>query len=154
MAALHRELVARRRWLDAQQFGLSYGLARATPGTNLLALCAGAAWQIRGIRAALLAVAAVTVPSSIFILGLTVAYGRLRQIPLTSAIVGATLAAAVGMMFAAAWQLLRARAGKRTALRTAALFGAACALLILDLLHPLTVLGLAAITGLLWRERS
>jgi len=43
MAALQSELVAGRRWLDEEQYGLIYGLARITPGTNLLAFSAAAA---------------------------------------------------------------------------------------------------------------
>src|SRR5678815_5612358 len=41
MAALHRELVVKRGWLPPDRYGLIYSLARATPGTNLLAFCAG-----------------------------------------------------------------------------------------------------------------
>ena len=48
MAALQSELVATRRWLDEEQYGLIYGLARITPGTNLLAFCAAAGWLIAG----------------------------------------------------------------------------------------------------------
>ena len=43
MAALQSALVHARRWLDEEEYGLIYGLARITPGTNLLAFSAGAA---------------------------------------------------------------------------------------------------------------
>jgi hypothetical protein len=58
------------------------------------------------------------------------------------------------MMFAAAWQLVRPGLAPRRKGRTAVLFCAACILLILNLLHPLTVLGMAAAAGVLWREPS
>ncbi len=157
MAALHRELVTKRGWLSANQYGLTYGLARATPGTNLLAFCAGAAWHIRGVPAAVLAVAAVTVPSACVVLGLTLAYQTLHNNRLAAALIAATLAAAVGMMFAAALRLIRPglsvrRGGRLRVLRTSVLFAGACGLLVFRLLGPLQVLGLAALAGILWRE--
>ena len=64
MAALQSELVARRHWLDEEQYGLIYGLARVTPGTNLLAFSAAAAWKILGWVGAVAAVLAMTAPSA------------------------------------------------------------------------------------------
>ena len=46
MAVFQRELVGRRGWLSPEQYGLAYGLARVTPGTNVLAFCAAAGWQL------------------------------------------------------------------------------------------------------------
>ena len=151
---LHRELVTKRGWLGVHQFGLAYGLARATPGTNLLAFCAGVAWYIRGPLAAVLAVTAATAPAAAAILALTYAYEALQQNRLAAGVITATLAAAVGMMIAAAWQLVRPGLARRRAFRTAVLFGAACGLLVVRLLGPLQVIGLAAVAGLLWQERE
>ncbi len=153
MAALHRELVVRRGWLGHAQYGLIYGLARVTPGTNLLAFCAGSAWFIRGWPAAAAAVAAATIPSALLIVWLTWAYQRLHENPLARGVLMGTLAAAVGMMIAAACQLLRPGLERGRTLRTAVLFAAASALLLLRWLGPLQVLGLAAIAGLAWPER-
>ena len=52
-AALHLELVERRRWLDSAEFALIYGLARFTPGTNVLACSAALAWRLGGWPAAI-----------------------------------------------------------------------------------------------------
>ena len=46
MAALQSELVASRGWLSPDKYALVYGLARITPGTNILAFCAGTAWYL------------------------------------------------------------------------------------------------------------
>jgi chromate transporter len=154
MAALYRELVSRRGWLGQAQYGLAYGLARLTPGTNLLAFCAGSAWLIRGWRGALLAVAAATIPSSCALVLLTWSYERVHHHPLAGAVVGALLAAAVGMMMAAAALLLRPSLTRARALRTLVLFGAAAALLLLGWMGPLQVLALAAVAGLLWTGRG
>jgi hypothetical protein len=40
MAALQSELVVTRGWLTGEQYALIYGLARITPGTNLVAFSA------------------------------------------------------------------------------------------------------------------
>src|SRR6267378_1525928 len=74
MAALQSELVARRHWLDEEQYGLIYGLARITPGTNLLAFSAGAGLLIAGWAGAVLGELAVTFPSAIVVVLLTLGY--------------------------------------------------------------------------------
>ena len=45
MAALHTELVSLRKWLTQEKYATVYALARITPGTNMLAFCAGTAWE-------------------------------------------------------------------------------------------------------------
>src|SRR6185503_16479445 len=62
MAALQRELVVSREWISAERYALIFGLARATPGTNLLAFTAGVGWQLARWRGALLAVVAGSIP--------------------------------------------------------------------------------------------
>ena len=51
-AVLQREMVERRRWLSEAEFGLIYGLARFTPGTNVLACTAALGWRLGGWAAA------------------------------------------------------------------------------------------------------
>src|SRR5437763_16316125 len=70
VAALQKELV-RRGWLSPEQFGLSYALARLTPGTNMLAFCAAAGWYVLGLAGSAAGVVAVTVPSSVLVVWLT-----------------------------------------------------------------------------------
>ena len=41
MSVFFRELVVSRDWLTRERYALIYSLARATPGTNILAFCAG-----------------------------------------------------------------------------------------------------------------
>src|SRR5580692_118610 len=64
MAALQSELVTRHGWLSPEKYGLIYALARLTPGTNILAFCAGSAWDLKGWPGAILGVLAATVPSA------------------------------------------------------------------------------------------
>ena len=58
VAILQREFY-RREWLSPEKFAIAFGLARLTPGTNVLAFCAATGWYILGIRGALAAVLAI-----------------------------------------------------------------------------------------------
>ena len=151
MAALHTELVVTRSWLTAEQYALIYGLARITPGTNLVAFSAAAGWQILGWMAAVLAVLAMTVPPSVAVVLLTSGYQAFNSNPLAMAAIGGMLAAASGMMATAAWQLLRPeiRVGRR--LRAAVLFLASLGASLGFSMSPIAVLGLAALVGIFWR---
>jgi len=151
MAALQSELVAGRRWLDEEQYGLIYGLARITPGTNLLAFSAAAAWKILGWAGAVAAVVALTVPAAAMVVLLTYGYEVFNSNALAMAAIGGTLAAATGMMATSAWQLLapQIRAGRRA--RTAVIFLASLVASQAFSMPPVQVLALAALAGLIWR---
>jgi len=151
MAALQSELVARRHWLDEEQYALIYGLARITPGTNLLAFAAAAAWKILGWAGAVAAVLAMTAPSAAMVVLLTRGYEAWNANALAMAAIGGTLAAASGMMATSAWQLLapQIRSGRRA--RTVLIFLASVMASQAFSLPPVQLLGLAALAGLIWR---
>jgi len=151
MAALHSELVARCGWLAREKYGMIYALARATPGTNMLAFCAGTAWVLLGWRAAIVAVLAVTVPSAVMVLLLTQGYESLKSNVLAMAAIHGILAAAVGMMAAGAYQLVRPHLHARRWLRAAAVVGGSVALSLGFQFTPIQVLALAAVLGVVWR---
>ena len=58
IAILQREFY-RRDWLNPERFAIAFGLARLTPGTNVLAFCAAAGWYLLGLGGALAAVLAI-----------------------------------------------------------------------------------------------
>ena len=152
IVALYAELVEARKWLARETFGLVYALARVTPGTNMLAFCAGSAWELAGWRGAVAAVAGITVPSTVVVVLLTAGYEGFRENAHAMAAIGGALAAAVGMMAAGAWQLLRPywKAGGRA--RAVVLAGGALALS--QWLSPVAVLAMAAAAGWFWREEA
>src|SRR4051812_40303750 len=116
MAALQRELVVSRGWISPGQYALIFGLARATPGTNLLAFCAGVGWQLARWRGAIVALLAASIPCAAAVVWFTYVYTQWVSNALAMAAIGGMLAAAVGMMTAAGFQLVRAgwRPGNRT----------------------------------------
>ncbi len=154
MAALQSELVHARGWLNAQQYALIYGLARITPGTNLLAFSAASGWMILGWSGALAAVLAMTVPAAIIVVLLTDGYEAWNSNALAMAAIGGTLAAANGMMATSAWQLLAPQLSRGRRLRAVVIFLAALVASLRYAMSPILALGLAALAGVFWRTPS
>ena len=152
IAALERELVERRRVVTAEEYGVTYALCRVTPGTNMLAFCAGIGWLLRGWPGAALAVAAVTIPSAILAVVIVSAFEALMTHPGPASAISAMVAAAVGLMFAGAWLLARPHLRGRTWLRTAVIGLAAFACVWKNVLSPFQALAAAAVIGFFWPE--
>lgn len=151
IAILQREFY-RREWLSPEKFAIAFGLARLTPGTNVLAFCAAAAWYILGLSGALAAVFAITIPPSVLVVWLTRAYDLTVHHPLALSIANALLAAAVGTMIGAALLLVRSQSKRGRWLRPIAISGGAFLLATLAKLTPLQVIGIAAAAGFFWPE--
>jgi chromate transporter len=152
MAALERELVRRRHWLRPEQYGLAFALARVTPGTNVIACCAALAWYLRGWPGAVAAVVAGTAPCAVLVVWLTYAYQHLKAHPQARAAIAGMVAAAVGMMLAAAWNLLVPEVKRRHWLRVVVLAGGAALAVVRFGIAPIEVLALAAVAGFFWRD--
>ena len=153
IAALQREF-DRRKWIDPDQFSIAYGLARITPGTNMLAFCAATGWYLRGILGAIAAVGAVTLPSTVLVVWLTRVYGIGERSPLTRAIISATVAAAVGTMIATAGRLVHTQTSKTHWLRPILITASAFILARLFALSPLQIIATAAVVGFCWLPRG
>lgn len=150
MAVLQREMVNRRKWLTAEQYGLIYGLARVTPGTNVLAFYAGSAWLLRGLKAAALAVLSICLPSAAMVVWLTYSLERWGTLAWVKAASAAIMAAAAGMVAASAWLLVAPFLRKAGPAKTVALACGAAVLAIAGV-TPVPVLALAALLGFLWK---
>jgi chromate transporter len=150
-ASLQRELVANRGWLSEHQFGACYAVSRVTPGTNLLAFCTAVGWTLLGLRGALSALLLASIPGAVLLMLMTSFYGAATSNPLLVSVIHAALAAAVGIMFAAVWTLLR-RPLRRSPARTVLVTVPALLLSVYGVLTPLEVLALAAGFGLVVPE--
>src|ERR1035437_10223857 len=139
---MHSEIVATRQWISGETYATVFALARITPGTNLLAFCAGVAWELQGFAGAI---------ASLLVVLLTRGYDAFRTNSLAMAAIGGILASAVGMMAAAAWQLARPYLDRQRGLKAVAMTGSAIALSLGLHLSPIQVIGLAAVAGALWR---
>lgn len=153
LAALQTEMVTSRGWLSTRVYALVYTLARVTPGTNLLAFCAGTAWELLGWPGAIAAVVAMTVPAAVLVLWVTAKYEVIKAHPLAMAALGGVLAAAVGIMVTAAWQLARPSFKRKSWIQAGVVTAAAIVLSLPGFsfsMSPIRVLGLAALVGLFW----
>lgn len=151
MAAIYRETVTGRAWLTPEKYAVSYALARITPGTNMLAFCAGTAWELLGWTGAIAGVLAASVPSAIVVMLLTEGYDAVRSNGPAMAAVAGTLAAATGMMGTAAWELVQPYLDRKRWLHATVFAGASLVLSLIFDMPPVEVLGLAALGGVFWR---
>ncbi len=151
IAILQREFY-RREWLSPEKFAIAFGLARLTPGTNVLAFCAAAGWYLLGLGGALAAVLAITIPASVLVVWLTRAYDLTTHYRLAQSIANALLAAAVGTMIGAALLLVRTQCKPGQWLKPIAISTGAFLLAFVAKLTPLQVIGVAAIVGFFWTE--
>jgi len=142
----------RRDWLSPEKFAIAFGLARLTPGTNVLAFCAATGWYILGLAGALAAVLAITIPASFLVVWITRAYDLTIHYGLALSIGNALLAAAVGTMIGAAVLLVRTQCKPRRWLRPVAISIGAFLLAFVIKLTPLQIIGVAAIVGFFWPE--
>jgi chromate transporter len=149
-ATLQREMVHARRWLTPDQYGLAQSLAKITPGTGILAFCAATAWMLRGWAGAVVAVLAASIPSAAFVLLLTWGFTSVSGSGPGRLVLAAVLAAAVGMMWAAAWLIVRPQLRSATWLRTVVLVVGAFVALAQWSISPIQVLAVAALVGAVW----
>ncbi len=151
IAILQREFY-RRSWLSPEKFAIAFGLARLTPGTNVLAFCAAAGWYILGLGGALAAVLAITIPASVLVVWLTTAYDLTAHNRLALSVANALLAAAVGTMIGAAFLLVQTQCKPGHWLRPISISLGAFVLAYALKLTPLEVIGGAVIVGFIWPE--
>jgi chromate transporter len=155
MAALQRELIDRKKWLTQDDYALAYSLARITPGTNVLAFCAGTAARILGIKGAIAAVVAVTLPSAALAVVLTFEYEKWRTNMTVMAAVAATVAAVAGMMWSSVWLLIKPHVGGLTRnLHTLLFAGGGFAAAYFFNVTPVPIIVASALAGFFWTERD
>jgi chromate transporter len=154
MAALQREVVERKGWLRMEDHGLAFGLARVTPGTNILAYCAATGWMLARFPGAFLVVAAICVPTAILAAWLVAAYDAWGSIAAVSAAVSGVVAAAAGMMTAAGVSIIRSRATGAWRWPGLLLVAGAVALTRTGALSPFLVLVASGIAGFLIGDRE
>lgn len=154
MAVFYQEFVERRKWLSPETYALIFGLARVTPGTNLLAFCVGCGWHLRGWPGALAVGLVTSLPGSAAAVLLSSMYGALGRNPGAAAVVGGMLAAAVGLMAGGACQLVRRYLRPGQALRTVFLTVGAFGLSLSLGWSPIWILAAASLAGACWRGKA
>ena len=153
IGTLHREIIDKRNWVTQQQFDLSYALSRLTPGTNLLAFCAAIGWLSRKWYGALAVLVAASIPCSLLAVLLSVIYQSLSRHPYAMVALRGALAAAVGIVAATAWTIIRPHAKKTNTVKICAFGIGAFLLAVFFHFSPIRILLLAALIGVLLPQR-
>jgi chromate transporter len=153
VAVLREDIVEKRRWLSTSETDLSFALSRLTPGTNLLAFCAGIGWRLRGFAGATVALIAGSVPSAIFALLVTLLYEYWSRLPLMQIAMRGAAAATVSVMVATGVTLLRPYFRKASPLKIIFFAGGAFLVSQRWSVGAFYVLLIAAVLGFYWPQK-
>ena len=153
-AVLHRELLEKRNWLDNDRFTLCYALGRVTPGTNLLAFCAGFGWLLSGFPGAVVALLAASIPCAIIVTVLTGLFSHWQENAFTQAAIHGMVAAAVAITVKTCWTIAKPHYHGKARLRVVIIGTAAFLLHVVAGISAIQVLLLAAIIGAFLPMRS
>lgn len=104
---LHRQTVEVSGSLSAQQFADLFAIAQAAPGPNVLFVTL-IGWQLAGITGALLATAALCVPTCTITYFVTRVWDRFRDAPWRVAIQAGLVPVTIGFIAASAFLIARA----------------------------------------------
>jgi len=146
---LARTMIA-RGWISKGQSDLYFTLARVVPGTNVLAYVASASWAVRGWPGVMVALLALSIPASVIMIGLTLAYQQFQHSRLGGEFITAAMSAIVGVIVSASFMIAVPawRLGSRV--RTAVLVAGAA--LASRWLGPIEIVAIAAAIGYFWHE--
>lgn len=149
VAVIHRELVTRRKWLSQQDFTLCFALARLTPGTNLLAFCAGVGLLLGRLPGAVAALLASSIPCAVLVVAATALFSHWQQNPWAQAAIHGAIAAAVAITVKTCWTIAHPHFKPGARVRIVLIATTAFALYVFAGLPAIGVLLLAAMLGAL-----
>jgi chromate transporter len=140
---MQRQVVDVHHWMTPHDFAALYALAQAAPGPNMMVVSL-IGWRVAGLAGALVTTAAIAVPSSILTLLVSGAWYRFKDAPWRRAVQAGLQPVTAGLIMASAALLIRSTTVDWTA---AVVTAAAASLFLLNKLHPLLILALAAVAG-------
>lgn len=149
VAVLHREVLDKRRWVGADDFALCFGLARLTPGTNLLAFCTGVGWVVGRMPGAVVALLAGSIPCTLIVVVATALFSQWQDNPWVQAAIHGATAAAVAITVKTCWTIAHPHFKGRSRLRVVLVVAAAFVLHAGLGMPAIEVLLLAAVIGAL-----
>jgi chromate transporter len=140
---MYRQVVDVQGWLSGREFAALYALAQAAPGPNLMVVTL-IGWRVAGLAGALVATLAVALPSSVLIMVLSGVWDRFRGARWRRVVQAGLMPVTAGLIMAGAAVLVRQVASDWI---TALVLLAALPLFLFTKLHPLLILGAAALLG-------
>jgi chromate transporter len=140
---MQRQVVDVHHWMNAQAFAALYALAQAAPGPNMM-IVSVIGLRVGGISGALVTTGAVAAPSSVLTFFVSGVWDRFKNASWRKALQAGLQPVTIGLISASAALLIESTA---VDWRTAFVIVVTAALFIFTKLHPLLILGAAAIAG-------
>jgi chromate transporter len=140
---LQRQVVERNHMMDAHTFAALFALAQAAPGPNMMVVSL-IGWHVAGLSGAILTMVCVAGPSSVLTFLVARAWHRFRDAPWRKAIQKGLLPVTAGLLISSAALLIQA-----TTLDwgLGLLTVAVTVILLTTKMHPMLLLGAAAVLG-------
>jgi chromate transporter len=135
-----REIVERRKWLDADEFTDLLGLCQFLPGGNVINLSVAIGMRFRGVPGALAGLLGLIGGPSLIVIALGVIYQRTHQDPRIAHLFAGLAAAAAGLLIAMSVKILWPLRKKPEALGIALVMFVAIAVVRLPLLPSMLIL--------------
>ena len=140
---MQRQVVTVHGWLTAQQFASLFALAQAAPGPNMLVVTL-IGWRVASLPGALVTTLSVTAPSSLLTYFASHLWHRFHHATWRQAVQQGLMPVTAGLLMASAALLIHTTA---TNPGTMAVVVVATVVLLFSRVHPLIVLGAAAVLG-------
>jgi chromate transporter len=144
IAMMHKELVAKRRWIDEARFlhALNYCMLLPGPEAQQLAIYIG--WLMHRTVGGVIAGVLFIAPGAIAMLGLSIMYVTLHQVPMVAAVFFGLRAAVLALVVSAVVRI--ARRSLKSRLHQCVAFIAFASLFLFALPFPIIVIA-AGVTG-------
>jgi len=140
---IHLRVVETKRWMTDADFAQLFALSQAAPGPNVL-IVSLVGWKVAGVLGGVIALLAMSGPSSILTYGVAHAWERFRDAPWRIALQRALAPVTVGLILASGYVLTRTADHSWPQY---AVTGVTLVLALRTTLHPLWLLGIAAVLG-------
>ena len=140
---IHRRAVDVEHWMTDADFAQMFALSQAAPGPNVL-IVSLIGWKVAGPVGGVVAMLAMSAPSSALTYAVSHAWERFRDAPWRVVIQQGLAPVTVGLVLASGYVLTRAADATWVAY---AITGVTLALALATPLHPLWLLGAAAVLG-------
>jgi len=141
---IHRRVVEMEHWMTDADFAQAFAIAQAAPGPNML-IVSVIGWKVSGLLGALVATAAICIPSSALTFAVAHIWDRFREAPLRAAIQHGLAPVTVGLVLASGYILTRTVDQTWVAF---AITVATVAVTLATRLHPLLLLAAGAALGI------
>ncbi len=140
---MQRQVVDVHHWMTPHDFAAMYALAQAAPGPNMMVVSL-IGWRVAGVWGALVTTGSVLLPSSILTLLVAGVWYRFKDADWRKAVQAGLQPVTAGLIMASAALLIVSTTVDRTAGLVTVI---ACGLFLRSKLHPLMILGVAAVAG-------